>query len=69
MAASDSPIIVGRIIIPRRIIAANIENPVVANPSPLNTSRISGTITIIPKNPYTTDGIPAISSTAGLIKR
>ncbi len=48
--------------IPRMTEAANILDPL-----PPRKSRIKGTITINPKKPYTTDGIPASKSTDGLM--
>jgi len=54
----DIFIIVGITIMPRIIPPANTLNPL-----PPNVSRMKGTTTISPKNPYTTEGIPANNST------
>ena len=56
-ADSVGPMIVGRIMIPRRRDAASQLVPV-----PPNVFLISGTISTSPKNPYTIEGTPAISS-------
>jgi len=53
-------VIVGRIITVKIRDAARILNPV-----PPNCSLINGTIIIIPKNPYTTEGIPAKACIVG----
>ena len=54
--------IVGRIIIARTIEAARMLVPL-----PPNTVRITGTIAVSPKKPYTTDGMPASRFTPCLI--
>lgn len=57
------PTMVGRIIIPSKIEAVRILLP---RPSPPKTFLIIGTITIIPKKPYTIDGIPASRLIGGI---
>ena len=64
MAASDTPIMVGRIINPSSTDAVIIFLPLTPN-----RSCIMGTMTIRAKNPYTTEGIPASRSTAGFTIR
>ena len=59
-AFSDTLMMEGRIIIASTMIAASSDAPEERS----NISRIAGTSTIIPTKPYTTDGIPASSSTA-----
>ena len=51
---------VGRIIMPSSTLAVSREEPV-----PPKASRTSGTSTTSPKKPYTTEGMPASSCTAG----
>ena len=63
IAVVETEIIVGSIITANTIITANKLCPC----GKLNTFCIHGTITAKPNNPYNTDGIPAKSSTAGII--
>ena len=60
MALSETPIIVGKIMMPSKTDAVSIVLP--ATPKMFCTS---GTKTTRPKKPYTTDGTPAINSVAG----
>ena len=62
MASSETLIIVGRAMMPRRTDPASQVSPVGTE----KFTRIKSVRTIRPKNPYTTDGIPARSSIAGL---
>ena len=55
---------VGKIMMPRMMDAARIESP-----GPPIYSRIKGARTITPRNPKTTEGIPASSSMVGLMMR
>lgn len=59
-ASCDTLMMVGRIITASIIAAVNMLNPV-----PPKFSLTSGTKTVSPKNPYTTDGIPANVSITG----
>ncbi len=61
IASSETLIIVGSVMIPRRIDPASQVCPL----GMLNAMRMKVLRTIIPKNPYTTDGMPASSSVAG----
>jgi len=60
MASKDMLIIVGRIITPKMMDVDKREKP-----DPPRQFLTSGTIYMTPKNPYTTEGIPASNSRAG----
>ena len=62
MEASDILIIVGSIIRPKRMEAVSTLMPL-----PPKVSRTKGTNITSPKNPYTTEGIPAMRLVAGFI--
>ena len=62
MASSETLTIVGSAMMPRRTEAASQVSPVGRS----NATRIKLVRTMRPKNPYTTEGIPASSSMAGL---
>ena len=59
MASSETLIIVGRAMMPSRTEAASHVSPVGRS----KVTRMKSVRTIRPKNPYTTEGIPASSST------
>ncbi len=63
IASSETLTIVGSAIIPRRIDPASQVSPVGTSKE----TRIQLVSTTSPKKPYTTEGMPASSSTAGLI--
>ncbi len=62
MASSDTLTIVGSAMMPSSTEAASQVSPVGRS----NVTRMKPVSTMRPKNPYTTEGIPASSSMAGL---